>query len=131
MTAATDQLKQALGRGSSSDVLLLKVPCRNLVVGQATSSASSILSVFSDRLEYKFLHEKQKNSVEMLMRFRDIDRADLDLQLFRLTFHVCRPLNIFGMEYDHTKDQLSLQFCSRDDAVAFSLHLSLLRSDAM
>jgi hypothetical protein len=105
----------------------MKAPCKNLVVGQASTLSTSVVSVFSDRLKYKFQHDKHGN-VSMLMRFRDIDKASLDAGNGKLTFHVCQPLNTFGSDYNYKNgvDVLSLHFCLRSDAQMFLNHGSCI-----
>ena len=96
----------------------MKASCRNLVVGQASSSGSTVLSVYPDRLEYKFHHD-QHGAVQMVMWVRDIDQASLDGLV--LSFHVGRPLRHFGIDYDphRRSDQLVLEFCALEDAGEF------------
>lgn len=124
LTDASSSLKAALRRGAPSDAEpTMKAPCRNLVVGRAASSCTSVLSIFSDRLEYKFHHDRH-GQVQMLMWFRDIDEATMDMSSLTLAFHVCRPLRHFGSDYDPScgQDRLALQFFNSADAVAFCKH---------
>ena len=124
LTDATSSLKAALRKGGRSDAEpTMKAPCRNLVVGRASSSCTSTLNVFTDRLEYKFHHDHH-GQVQMLMWFRDVDAAALDMSSLTLTFHVCRPLRHFGSDYDpgSGQDRLVLQFFQSADAVAFCRH---------
>jgi hypothetical protein len=96
----------------------MKAPCRNLVVGQASSQASSIITVFPDRLEYNFHHNKT-GRIQMCMWFRDICEAMLEGLL--LTFHVRKALRHFSSEYDpgRATDRLALEFFSLDNATEF------------
>ncbi|GAX75536.1 hypothetical protein CEUSTIGMA_g2979.t1 [Chlamydomonas eustigma] len=127
LDGVTSDLKEALRANTSNEPPIMKAPCKNLVVGQASTSATSVVSVFSDRLEYKFQHDRHGN-VSMLMRYRDIDRAYLDSGSGRLTFHVCQPLNTFGSDYNHKvgSDMLSFQFCSKSDVALFLNHGSCI-----
>ena len=96
----------------------MKAPCRNLAVGQACSTSSSIITVFHDRLEYKFYHNTH-GQIKMCMWFRDI--GDAKLEGLRFTFHVRRALRHFGSEYDPSSktDRLTLELCSQDNAAEF------------
>ena len=122
LDAATSSLKNALGTDRSSSASdgppLFSSACRNLIVGKARSYSTSVLSAFSDRLEYVFHHD-QHGPVQMLMRFRDVDQASLSSRT--LSFHVNRPLRHFGIEYDPSRkgEVLSLDLCSDSDAAEF------------
>jgi len=123
----TSTMKSAL-KSRSQDDALLRVVCRSLVVGRATTTSSSPVAVFHDRLEYKFHHQKQ-GQVVMLMWYRDIDSARLNEGSLVFTFHVARPLTQhFAGEYDPgcATDWLALQFCSREDAARFGQACPLL-----
>jgi hypothetical protein len=63
---------------------------------------SSRVDICQDRLDYKFIHPVH-GQIHMLMRYKDIDGAQLDMHNSRLSFHVARPLHQFGSKlYDHT-----------------------------
>lgn len=116
---ATSSLKEALRNGSSSDEPLMKATCRNIVVGQACSSSSSILTAYHDRLEYKF-HHNNHGQVHMCMWFRDI--GDARLEGLVLSFHVARDLRHFGNDYNPNRknDRLAVEFCCHESSREFS-----------
>ncbi|KAG1659722.1 hypothetical protein FOA52_012262 [Chlamydomonas sp. UWO 241] len=121
----TASLRSSLN-GRSQEEPRLRCVVRNLTVGRATSSASSPLSVYDDRIEYKFHHASQ-GAVSMLMWYKDFDQAALETLTFN--FHVARPLTQhFSGEYDcgRAGDALSMTFCSREDAGAFLQACSVL-----
>ncbi len=104
--------------------VLLKVTCNNFRVGRATCSSSSVVTVYPDRLEYKFHHPQQQQSrIDMVMYFKDMLSPELSTRSGPpvFTFRVGKPLRHFLGDYDVCDPQhvLVITLGSRDDARQF------------
>ncbi|GIL91759.1 hypothetical protein Vretimale_14897 [Volvox reticuliferus] len=99
---------------------LAKATCKDFVVGRASCSASSVVSLYPDRLEYKFSHSTQ-GRVDMVMYIKDMLAPELDRKALVLKFHIGKPLRYFIDTYDCTDPQhiLSLSFHNKAEAAQF------------
>ncbi|GLC50087.1 hypothetical protein PLESTB_000340800 [Pleodorina starrii] len=99
---------------------LAKATCKDFIVGRANCAASSVVTLYPDRLEYKFSHNTQ-GRIDMVMYMKDILAPELDRKFLVLKFRVGKPLRHFIDSYDCTDPQhiLSLTFHDKADASQF------------
>lgn len=78
------------------------------------------VDILADRLEYLFYHQ-QHGKIQMIMRFHDMEQAQVDMRRLVFRFRVRRQLRHFGSEYDPSNPQhiLSMQFGNVAEAQQF------------
>ncbi|KXZ47803.1 hypothetical protein GPECTOR_32g415 [Gonium pectorale] len=86
---------------------LLKATCKDFVVGRASCAASSVVTLFLDRIEYKFSHATQ-GRIDMVMYVKDLLTPVLDAKSQAFKFRVGKPLRHFIDSYDCTDPAHSL-----------------------
>ncbi|GFR47248.1 hypothetical protein Agub_g8934 [Astrephomene gubernaculifera] len=121
LDAVTSSLLAAVEeRKGGTGLPLLKATCKDFVVGRATCAASSVVTLCTDRLEYKFSHNNQ-GRIDMVMFTKDMQAPELDLKSLVLKFRVGKPLRHFIDAYDCTDPahHLALTFHEKADATAF------------
>ncbi|EFJ44711.1 hypothetical protein VOLCADRAFT_106308 [Volvox carteri f. nagariensis] len=122
LEAVTNSILSAVEerKGGGGGAPLAKATCKDFVVGRAACNASSVVTLYADRLEYKFSHSSQ-GRIDMVMYFKDMLTPELDRRGLVLKFRIGKPLRHFIDAYDCTDPQhiLSLTFYEKADALQF------------
>ncbi|PNW80459.1 hypothetical protein CHLRE_07g318400v5 [Chlamydomonas reinhardtii] len=121
LEAVTKSILAGVEERKPSGTPLHKATCKDFTVGRASCSASSVVTLFPDRLEYKFSHSSQ-GRIDMIMYAKDMVSPELDARTLVLKFRVGKPLRHFIDAYDCTDPSHTLQLTFHDkaDAAAFA-----------
>ncbi|PNH05140.1 hypothetical protein TSOC_008637 [Tetrabaena socialis] len=139
--AASSILAAVEERKGGGGTPLVKATAKDFVVGRATCASSSVVTLFPDRMEYKFSHSTQgridmvmftkqgRMTVVVLMcmlppdvLLQDMVAPELDSKSLVLKFHVGKPLRHFVDAYDSCDPAhvLALTFHEKADASQFA-----------
>ncbi|KAG2484974.1 hypothetical protein HYH03_016270 [Edaphochlamys debaryana] len=104
--------------------VLAKGMAKDFVVGRATCASAAVVSLYGDRMEYKFSHASQ-GRIDMCMYTKDLVAPELDARSLALRFRIAKPLRHFIDAYDCTDPghRLVITFTEKADASAFATAL--------